>query len=155
MTTPNITSGVTERVKPVRLGSPVGWRFEGSLGAGATITTPIFDHVPDGQPFSQAEVAAATGAVVRVPSKYCVITHQHTGDNIGARLQVFHLADGAGQLSPCTLYAQGGSSGRFNRWLYELCGRRCQFRLQNTPLGTATGVAGTQFFELVWESIGA
>lgn len=153
MTTPNLTSGVSEFVKPRRWGSAVCWRFEGSLAAGGTILTPIFDYIGDGRPFTEVEVSNAGGAgVVRVPSRFCVITHQHQGSVPGARLQVFHLTDTAGQGSATQFYAQGGN--KFNRWLYELCGRRCQFRLQNVPLGTATGQAGTQFLELTWEGPG-
>ncbi len=154
MATPNLTAGVTERVKPIRLGSPVCWRFEGSLGAGGTILTPTFDYIPDGFPFTEVQ-AAGVGGIVRVASRFCIITHHHSGTNVGARLQVFHLGDTAGQFSPVTLYAPGGDGNRFNRWLYELCGRRCQFRLQNVPLGTATGVAGTQIVEITWEGPGA
>ena len=148
MTTPNIDTGITERVKPIRLSSGVCWRCEISLAGGGTVLTPVFDYVPDGRPYTEIEIGSAS--VVRIPSRRCYITHHHPADNIGARLQVFHLIDNGGQLSPVTLYGCGGVGGRMNIWEYELRGRRCQFRLQNVPLGTSAGVAGTQYLELTW-----
>jgi len=148
MTTPNIGSGVVERVKPVRLRSQAVFRFEAALGAGASITTPIFDCVSDGWPYTQVEVGGA--ALIRVASPqfhvYVMIT-----STVGMRLDIFELHDSGAQLNPVTIYvpSDGGNSYKPVKW--QCPGRRCQFRLLNTPLGTLPGTTSTAVLEVVNE----
>jgi hypothetical protein len=153
MATPNLTSGVLERNKPLAVRSNVVWRFEGSLAAGASITTPIFDVVIDGFPLNQVEVG--TAAVVRIPSPYLrivVVMPTSSGNgNPGGVLNVSHISDTGSPQSPFTLYCQPRSGSGANVYGYEVIGRRCQFTLANTPLGLSAALLQQYFFEIVSE----
>lgn len=150
MANPNITSGVLERQKPIRLPGNVCWRFEGTLNAGGSITTPIFDCVGDGRPLTQAEVGSFN--VVRVPSRYFILSVLSSALP-GARVNVFHITDAGSQDNPFQLWVpvDGGTSNTPYR--YELLGRRCQFRLQNTPLGVSAAANQVFHFEIVNEGV--
>src|SRR5258708_32767004 len=65
MATPNLDAGVIERGKPFAWPSHLVWRFEAVLGAGSSITSPIFGIVQDGRPLTEIEVGALSG--VKVP----------------------------------------------------------------------------------------
>ncbi len=157
MPTPNLTSGVTERNKPQNYSRPhVVWRFEGSLGAGSSITTPIFDVVPDGRPLTEIEVAQGVGIrLVRVPSPYFrIVVVMPTGsgsNNPGGRLNVNHIQDSGGTQSPFTYYVQARSGSGANVYRYECIGRRCQFRLANSPLGPVAALVQTYQCEILVE----
>lgn len=152
MATPNITSGVVERNKPIGIRPNVVWRWESSLGAGASITTPRFDVVPDGNPFTEVE---SGGTIVRVPSPYArIMVGLGTGagsNNPGLVLSVFHLLDVATQLNPFTYYVQPRSGAGCAFFRYQVIGRRCQFTLANSPLGPVAALAQTLQLEIVFE----
>jgi len=150
LTTPNLTSGVTERNKPVRYPHNVCWRFEGTLNAGTSITTPIFDVMEGGNPLNEVEVGAVN--VVRVASRYFVLSVLSSALP-GARINVFHITDTGSQDNPFQLYVpvDGGTSN--TNYRYECVGRRCQFRLQNTPLGVSAAANQVFHFEIVNEGV--
>lgn len=144
MATPNLSGGVLERNKPLTYRPHVAWRFEATLAGGGSITTPIFDIVPDGRPFTEVEIGAFN--VVRVPSSvFRIVVGLGTAstNNPGARFQVFHLQDNGGQLSPFTWYVQARSGQGLNFYRYQCPGRRCQFRFVNTPLGPVAALNQT------------
>ncbi len=153
MATPNLTAGVFERNKPLTYRPNTIWRFEGSLGAGAAITTPIFDVIGDGRPLTELELLGSR--VVRVPSPFFrIVVAMPTGsaaNNPGAQLQVFHILDSGSQASPFTYYVQARSGTGANLYRYECIGRRCQFRLQNTPLGPVAALVQTYQCEIMCE----
>lgn len=157
MATPNLTSGIVERNKPQNYSRPhVVWRFEGVLNAGSSISTPVFDTVPDGRPLTEIEVAQGIGIrLVRVASAYfriAVVMPSGSGsNNPGGRLQVFHIADAGGQGSPFTFYVQPRSGSGANFYRYHCIGRRCQFRLQNVPLGPVAALNQTYQCEITVE----
>ena len=148
MTTPNITSGVLERVKPMRLKAQTVFRFESTLGQSASITSPIFDCVGDGWPFTQVEVG--TASVVRVASReFCMFAM--ITSTVGMKLDIFEVGDTGVIQNPQTIYlpSDGNNSPFAFRW--RCPGRRCQFRLTNQPLGTAAGTNSAAFLEIVNE----
>lgn len=152
MATPNITAGVTERNKPLVYRSNVVFRYENTLGVGNSFTTPIFDVVCDGRPFSEVEIG--TAAIVRVPSPYFRIAVGLTGaagNNPGGVLNVFHLQDAGTQANPFTYYVQPRAGTGMNVYRYECIGRRCQFRLANTPLGPVAALSQAFQLEIVVE----
>jgi len=148
MTTPTITSGVLERVKPLTLRPHVVFRFESVLNAGNSITTPIFDTVGDGRPLTEVEVGGSS--VIRVASRIftlCVVINTTPG----MRINCFQISDNGGQQSSNQLYVPLKDGGGDNYYRYECIGRRCQFRLVNSPLGTVAGAGSSTFFEVVCE----
>jgi len=153
MATPGITSGVTERNKPISIRPSVAYRFENSLAAGASITTPIFDVVSDGRPLNEIEIGSA--AIVRVPSPFfriCVaMPSGASSNNPGGRLQVFNIVDSGAQGSPFTYYVQPRAGSGANFYSFDCIGRRCQFRLQNTPLGFVAALVQVYQLEIVVE----
>lgn len=152
MATPNITSGVVERNKPIVYRSNVVHRAEVTLNAGSSFTTPIFDVVGDGRPFNEIEIGSAS--VVRVPSPYFRIVVGNGpagGNNPGAVLNVFHLGDAGTQFSPFTYYVQPRSGNGMCVFRYECIGRRCQFRLANSPLGPVAALVQGYVLEIVVE----
>lgn len=153
MTTPGITSGVVERVKPLELRPNVVWRFEGVLGAGSTITTPIFDVVADGNPLNEVELASF--AIVRIPTPrlriYVGLPSPAGATNPGGVLNAFEVIDNGGLSNPYTYYVQPVSGSGASTFRYSLMGRRCQFRLANTPLGPGAAQVQTYFFYIVSE----
>lgn len=152
MATPNITAGVVERNKPIVYRSNVVHRFEATLGAGASFTTPIFDVIGDGRPFTEIEIGSA--AVIRVPSPFFRIAVSNdvaSAANPGGLLNVFHLIDTGGQVNPFTYYLQPRSGSGICVFRYECVGRRCQFRLLNSPLGPVAALVQTYRLEIVVE----
>jgi len=150
MATPNLTSGVLERGKPMTRPGHLVWRFEGVLGAGSTITTPIFDVVPDGQSLTEIEIGAF--AVVRVPSRrFGIAVLSQTTPNMRLTLQ---LIQDNGNPQPYRVVFVPTVEG-VEVQLYEfLCpGRRCQFRLANSPLGTGAGQGSDTRFEVTSEDV--
>lgn len=148
MATPGIGSGVVERVKPQRTRKNVCWRLEASLGAASSVFTPVFDCVADGRPLSETELAATAGSgLVVVPSPHFFVTvvmpTAAGSTNPGARLQVFAISDTGGQDSPFTWYVQPRSGTGAHFYRYTMTGRRCQFRILNTPLGPVAAAVQT------------
>ncbi len=149
MTTPNITSGVSEFAKPRAFRPHVVFRFESTLGALSSISTPIFDTVPDGFPHSEVEVSGFS--LVRAAGKrftvYAMIT-----STIGMRVFIYNVQDNGVRQGLREIYipSDGGNSWGVFEW--ESPGRRCQFLLINSPLGASPGTNSNAFFEVVNEA---
>jgi hypothetical protein len=150
MATPNLTSGVVERGKRFAYPSHLVWRFEGVLGAGSTITTPIFDIVPDGQSLTEVEIGAF--AVVRVPSRrFGIAVLSQTTPNMRLTCQ---LIQDNGNPQPYRVVFIPTVDGVEVQLMEFLCpGRRCQFRLANTPLGTGAAAGSDTRFEVTCEDV--
>jgi hypothetical protein len=143
MATPNITSGVAELQKPRAYPPNSVFRFESTLGNGSSITTPIFDCVGDGWPLTEIEVGAVS--VVRVPSKaFGVFVQINT--TAGMRLAIHQISDNGGQQILRQIYIPlDDTLGQYVGWTCP--GRRCQFRLLNSPFAVA-GVNSSTIFEV-------
>lgn len=150
MATPNLTSGVLERGKPFSYPSHVTWRFEGVLGAGSTITTPIFEIVPDGQPLTEIEVGAF--AVVKVPSRrFGIAVLLQTTPNMKLTLQL--IQDNGNPQPYRVIFVPTVDNTEVQMYEWICPGRRCQFRLANTPLGTLAGSGSDTRFEVTSEDV--
>lgn len=142
MATPNIGSGVIEVKKPRgEHGFATVYRFEGVIGAGSSITTPIFDVVGDGWPYNELEVGSFN--VVRVSSPvFRVFVLINT--TAGMRLTCFHVQDNGNQQTARQVYIPlDDAQGQFVGW--RAVGRRVQFRLQNSPFAVAGVNSDTRF----------
>ena len=150
MATPNLTSGVVERGKPLAYPSHVVWRFEGVLGAASTITTPIFDVVQDGNPLTEVEIGAFN--VVKVPSRrFGIAVLVQTTPNMQLTLQ---LIQDNGNPQPLRVLFVPNVDGVEVQLFEFLCpGRRCQFRLANSPLGTGAAAGSDTRFEVTSEDV--
>lgn len=143
MATPGIESGVVEFAKPRRMRKSVCWRFEGQLAAGALLLSPVFDLVSDGRPYSETELGSAT--VVAGVSPDFVITvacDPAGGTNPGAQFMCGVVEDTpASRRFHCYLQPKSGTGPQMFRW--RCPGRRCIFRLLNTPLGPVPALVQT------------
>jgi len=148
MTTPNLSGGVNEFQKPRVLRPNVVFRFESTLNTNVSFTTPIFDCVGDGWPFNEVEDGA--GAIIRVPSFHFGIYVMIT-TTVGMKLDIFALTDGAGQVNPRSIYVPSDASNSYQFFQWRCPGRRCQFRLINTPLGTVGGTNSSAILEVTNE----
>ncbi len=128
------------------------WRFEGSLTAGSTIFTPIFDVVPDGRP------TGSPAAFIRVASPYfrivVVTPFGAASNNPGGRLEVFTITDIGSTRSAFRLYVQPRSGGGANVYRYESVSRRCRFQLVNATFG-GSGLTQDYQVEIVAEGLDA
>lgn len=148
MTTPNIGSGVTELVKPRRWRPNLVFRFESTLGAGSSITTPIFDTVPDGFPYSEIELGG--GSVIRCASKFFTVYVMITS-TLAMKLDIFALQDNGSQLNPSTIFVPSDGNNSYKAIEWTCPGRRCQFRVINQPLGPSPGTNSALTLEVVNE----
>jgi hypothetical protein len=148
--TPALDAGVIERGKPFAWPSHLVWRFEGVLGNGSTITTPIFEIVQDGRPLTEVEVGAF--AVVKVPGpRFGIAVLSQTTPNMRLTLQLIQDNGNPQPYRVLFVPTVDGTEVQFYEW--KCPGRRCQFRLANTPLGTLAGSGSDTRFEITSEDL--
>lgn len=150
MATPALDAGVIERGKPFAYPSHAVWRFEAVLGAGSSITTPIFEIVPDGRPLTEIEVGAFS--VVKVPSpNFGIAVLGQTTPNMRLTIQLIQDNGNAQPYRVIFVPTVEGVEVQFYQW--RCPGRRCQFRLSNTPLGTLGASGSDTRFEITSEDL--